>query len=95
MPNDTVRASATALPKSLTKDFIAELRNAGHRPYVAGSGRFGIMLSVAKRRVAEAAHHNGPGYAYTLGFDDRPFLPLRDNPNWIAEVAAALAEQES
>ena len=75
----------------LARQFIAALRGAGHRPYVASSGRFGIMLSTAPRTIPEPVHHNGPEFAYILGFDDRPFLPLRDDPNWIAIVAAQLS----
>lgn len=86
-------SNSTPAPSTATlaREFILALVGAGHRPYISGSGRFGVRLSVSPRQIREPVHHNGAERVYTLGFDDRPFAALRDDPNWIAVVAAQLS----
>ena len=79
----------------LARLFIAQCRAHGHGPYVSADGRFGIRLGVATPAVPRERHHRGSGYAYTLHFDDRPFLPLMDDPNYVLRLIAATRETEA
>ena len=65
---------------------------AGHQPYVEQSGRFGILLSADPPTAPAEQHHLGQGYTYILGFDDRPFARMQEDPDYIAKLIAATLE---
>jgi hypothetical protein len=92
MSNDTVPASATAIPNDLARQFIAKLRAHGHRPYV-DNGHFCIRPSVLPRIEPQEPHPLG--YSYLLGFDDRPFAALLRDPSRRGELIAAVREAEA
>jgi hypothetical protein len=81
--------------QNLARGFVAALRDAGHLPYVTKSGRFAIKLNVRPPSSPAVRHHLGPGYAYTLGFDDRPYAALAADPGYIGWLIAATAETEA
>ena len=78
--------------EELAVAFVIALRMAGHSAHVDQSGRFSIRLGVTERTRPAPEHHLGPGYAYTLGFDERSFAALVKDSNWIAKLIAATRE---
>jgi hypothetical protein len=80
------------LTPELARAFVAACTGAGHRPYVEKSGRWGILLNVGKRTVPEPVHHLGADRCYLLGFDDRPFELMQQDPNYVAKLIEATLE---
>ena len=79
----------------LARRLIAKLRERGHKPYVDAYGSFGILMRKERPATPDEHHHLGAGYSYTFGFDDRPFAALRDDPNYILALIAAVRESEA
>jgi hypothetical protein len=61
-------------------------------PYVEKSGRWGILLNATERTVPEPICHRGADRCYLLGFDDRPFGRMKEDPDYIAKLIAATRE---
>ena len=78
---------------TLARQFIADCKGAGHLPYVAQTGRFGLQLGVALRTAPEPEHHLGPDRAYTLGFDDRPYVELLKTQEGLAALVDVLTAE--
>jgi hypothetical protein len=83
------------LTAELAKAFVAACRGAGHQCYVGRTGRFAILLNVTKRTTLEPVHHLGADRCYFLGFDDRPFELMRQDPDCIAKLIVATREAEA
>ena len=80
---------------ALAREFLAVLRDAGHRPALTADGdKFHIEPDVGPRRSPEPAHHLGAGHAYLLSFDDRRFVPLLQTKEGIAAIVAALRAEK-
>ncbi len=111
MTIDTDRASAQAMPKDQTTDmadgramsaslalargFIAACRAHGHHPYVTGAGAFFIELRKGAAPIPDEPHHLGAHYSYPLGFDDRPYAALREDPDYVLVLIKATRETAS
>ena len=67
--------------RALAVEFISACRAHGHEPRVS-NGSFGIRLGV----LAPTAPPEG---SFALGFDDRPFAVLRDEPDYLRHLSAA------
>jgi hypothetical protein len=76
----------------LASAFVDACRGAGHNPHVERSGRFGITLNATNPTVPRPLCHLGPDRCYMLGFDDRPFERMQEDPDYIAKLIVRLQQ---
>ena len=95
MPNVTVPAAGEAIPAADAAAFCLACWLAGHRAYVGQSGYFAIQISHHARLRPVPEHHLGRDYAWTLGFDDRPFAALFARDDRLGLLIEAARELEA